>query len=315
MSRAALPGSRKNGWLSSLAAAGLALSVVSTAAWAQTDLSGSWAARNSSNILETGPGGLEPGPVDYPGVPLNPSGRAAALLANDLQLSEPERICSFYPPSYMLIGPFGLKIWNSTEPRNGTTVAWNVGGWEDRAPDIIWMDGRAHPSRFAAHEMPGFATGVWRDDVLVASFTHMRAGIARRNLIPLSDRSTMTLFFFRHGDELTLAGRIIDPTYLSQPYILTRTFELVNDVPLPSVGQPCTQTDEGVAEGQVVFYPPGQNPNIDYMRQNYGIPEQAALGGAETLYPQYRKYLKGAYVRPAKCVALQRGQCGEPRAR
>lgn len=301
--------------LAHLLGAGFALLAVNTSAFGQIDLSGNWAARNFSNILETGPGGLEPGPVDYPGVPLNPTGRAAALLANDLQLSEPERICSFYPPSYMLIGPFGLKIWDTTEPRNGTTVAWNVSGWEDRAPDTIWMDGRPHPSQYAAHEMSGFATGVWHDDVLVASFTHMRAGIARRNLIPLSDRAIMTLSFLRHAEELTLAGRIVDPVYLSQAYILTRTFELVSDPPPPSVGQPCTQTDEGVAEGKVVFYPPGQNPNLDYMKQHYGIPERAALGGAETMYPQYRKYLKGTYVRPAKCVPLQRGQCGEPRAR
>jgi hypothetical protein len=293
-----------------LAATGAALLAASAAA--QVDLSGSWAPRNYSNILENGPGGLEPGPVDYAGIPLNANGLAGALMTNDLQLSEPERICSFYPPSYLFFGPFGVKIWDTTEPRNGTTVAWNISGWEDRAPNTIWMDGRAPPSRFAAHEMAGFATGVWRDDVLVASFTHMRAGIARRNLAPLTDRATMTVFLFPHGDELTVTGRIVDPYHLSQPYILTRTFERMDGQPLPTVGQPCTQTDEGVAEGQVVFFPPGQNPNLNYMTQHYGIPLQATLGGAQTLYPQYRRYLKRTYVRPARCFAQQPGQCGGP---
>ena len=289
----------------------LGLIALSAPVVAQVDLSGSWSARNSSQALMDRPG-PEPGPVDYLGVPLNDSGRAAALMASDLQLSEPERICSFYPPSYMMLGPFGLRIWNQTEPRNGATVAWHIGGWEDLAPITIWMDGRAHPSAYAAHEMQGFATGVWQDDVLVASFSHMRAGIVRRNLAPLSDEATMTTWFLRHGDELTVTARIVDPVYLTQPYLLTRTFELVRTPPLPSVGQPCTESDEGVAEGAVPFYLPGKNPNMNYMTTRYGIPLAATLGGAQTMYPQYRKQLESKYVRPAKCIGNDPTDCGGP---
>lgn len=274
---------------------------------AQVDLSGSWAARNSTEALQNPPG-VEPGPVDYTGIPLSKYGRAAALLASDLQLSEPERICSFYPPSYLMLGPFGLKIWNQAEPRNGTTVAWHIGGWEDRAPMTIWMDGRPQPSKYAPHPMAGFAVGRWQDDILRVHVTHMRVGISRRNLAPLSDQHTMTVWFLRHGAELTIFARIVDPVYLTQPLLLTRTFVLARAPVFPSVGQPCTQTDEGVAEGAVPFYLPGKNPNVDYMTKHYGIPLDAILGGAETMFPQFHEKLRTQYVRPSKCTS----GCGGP---
>ena len=37
------------------------------------------------------------------------------------------------------------------------------------------------------------------------------------------------------------------------------------------------------------------------MTKRYGIPLVATLGGAETLYPEYRKRLQSQYQRPASC--------------
>jgi hypothetical protein len=34
----------------------------------------------------------------------------------------------------------------------------------------------------------------------------------------------------------------------------------------------------------------------------YHIPVEAVLGGAETMYPEFRKRLKDKYVAPEKCV-------------
>jgi hypothetical protein len=42
----------------------------------------------------------------------------------------------------------------------------------------------------------------------------------------------------------------------------------------------------------------------------YHIPQDAAMGGAETMYPEFRKKLKDRYVRPDKCT----NACGGPRA-
>ena len=53
---------------------------------------------------------------------------------------------------------------------------------------------------------------------------------------------------------------------------------------------------------------PEKNPFVDELTTLYGIPRDAVLGGAETMYPEYRKKLKDRFVRPEKCVR----NCGAP---
>jgi len=93
--------------------------------------------------------------------------------------------------------------------------------------------------------------------------------------------------FFRHGNLLTVTARIEDPIYLTEPYYLTRTFELSVRPPFQTVGQPCIQGDEGVREGEVPHFLPGENPFLNEVTKAYNIPAEAALGGAETMYPEY----------------------------
>jgi hypothetical protein len=50
----------------------------------------------------------------------------------------------------------------------------------------------------------------------------------------------------------------------------------------------------------VPHFLPGQNPFVDEMTKTWGIPVDAVKGGADTMYPDYRKKLKDTYVRPAK---------------
>ena len=85
------------------------------------------------------------------------------MIYSPSQISVPERMCSLYTPVYVMLGPFGLKVWNDTEARNGTTVSWKIGAWEDRAVITIWMDGRAHPSPYAPHEPPNVRAHPLRD--------------------------------------------------------------------------------------------------------------------------------------------------------
>lgn len=300
--------------LKKMIGAGVVFILLSVPALAQVDLSGSWVARQSDDALGNGPG-PEPTPVDFLGIPLNQFGQARALLRSPLELSEPEHVCSFYSPVYIMLGPFGLKIWNVTEDYNGTTIAWRIGGWEDLAPMTIWMDGRPHPSKYAPHERSGFTTGIWKDDVLTTYTTHMSAGVIRRNGAPSSDQTTMTMRFFRHNDILTITARIVDPVYLSEPYYLTRIFVLSAVPPLPSVGQPCIQDDEGVEEGSVPHLLPGKNSFVGEMTKLYNIPEDAVLGGAETMYPEYRKKMKDKYTIPQQCpqtLARNGKACGGP---
>jgi hypothetical protein len=290
-----------------ITAVAIFLATLTVPAYAQLDISGTWAARNYGDALSNQPG-PEPMPVDYLGIPFNEYGLARALSYSYSQFSMPDRACAFYPSTYLVIGPFGLKIWNETEPRNGSTIAWVIGGWEDLARITIWMDGRPHPSKTALHEMSGFTTGSWDGDVLTTHTTHLKAGILRRNGAPHSDQVTMTTRFFRHGDIMTVTARIDDPVYLTEPYYLTRTFQLSSVAPARTVGQPCTQVNEGVPEGAVPHYLPGQNPFLQEMTKTYHIPADAALGGVETTLPEYRKKIKDRYTVPERCPRA----CGGP---
>ena len=181
-------------------------------ALAQIDLSGSWQSKNHEDALERGAG---PNPGDFTGIPFNASGRAYALMNSQSQISMPERICAFYSQWHMMVGTFGVKIWNETDSVTGKTVAWVVGAWEDRAQMTIWMDGRPHPSANAPHSQAGFTTGVWDGDVLTATTTHMLTGYLRRNGVMTSDQATMITHFIRHGDMLTL-GSSEPPRLLEQ---------------------------------------------------------------------------------------------------
>ena len=270
---------------------------VALPALAEIDLSGSWAAKNHEDAMERGAG---PNPGDFTGIPFNDSGRAKALSYSQSLLSMPERICAFYTQWHMSIGPFSLKIWNESDPVTGRTTAWVVGGWETRGPMTIYMDGRPHPSKNDPHGQSGFTTGSWDGDVLTAVTTHMKTGYLRRNGVPISDQATITTHFLRHGDMITLATRMEDPIYLSEPYYLTRTFVMTPQLG-NSAGPPCIPGDEGVEAERVPHNLPGKNPLMDEMTKIYGIPREAALGGAETMYPAYRDKIKDKFVMPAKC--------------
>lgn len=269
----------------------LLLFAVRAPAVAQVDLSGSWVPRDSR-------GGNAPSAVDYSGIPINDEARIRALSYAPAQLAMLERQCQGWPPYYIVIGPFGLKIWPEMELVRGATISWTIGAWEDRLATTIWMDGRPHPSPNAPHERGGFTTGRWEGNTLVAYTTHMKAGALRRNGTPSSDQATMTTRFIRHGDLLTILAVIEDPIYLSEPWILTKNFQ-VSGSPVSPVGPPCTPAFEGVAGGGVVpHFLPEENPFVDELTDIFHVPREATLGGAETMYPEYRKRMKDEYVRP-----------------
>jgi hypothetical protein len=275
-------------------------------ALAEIDLSGSWTAKNHEDAMERGAG---PNPDDWAGLPFNDSGRAKALTFTQSVISMPERICWFQTQWHIAAGPFSLKIWNENDPLTGKIVAWVLGGWETRAPMTIWMDGRPHPSKNAPHDQTGFTTGTWDGDVLTAYTTHIKSGYIRRNGAASSDQATITTTFFRHGDMLTLALVMEDPTYLTEPYILTRSY-MSTPAPVATSGPPCIVGYEGVESGRVPHYLPGKNPFVEEMKRTYNIPKEASLGGAETMYPEFRDKIKDKFVIPAKCKI----NCGAPGA-
>jgi hypothetical protein len=264
-------------------------------AFAQAELVGSWAARNTEDISR------DSYPVDYVGLPLNSEGRTRALSYNEAQLSMIERQCEGWPPFYFVQGPFGLKIWSDTDPVKGSVISFTIGAWEDRAPITIWMDGRPHPSEHAEHTRGGFTTGRWEGDTLVATTTHIKAGFLRKNGPPSSDRATMTSRFWRHGDILTVLAVIDDPIYLAEPHIVTKSFQ-TSATPMSPIGPPCVSTFEGKRPGESVpHFAPEKNPFVDELTRLYHLPKEVVLGEPETLYPEYRKKIRTTYVPLEAC--------------
>ena len=231
-------------------------------------------------------------PVDYTAIPLNEAGRARALSYSESQLGMMERQCEGWPATYILTGPFGLKISSNFDPVKGSLVSYTIAGWEDKLPLVIWMDGRPLPSKYAAHTRTGFTTGRWEGTTLVTYTTHMQEGYLRKNGAPLSDRAAMTIRFIRHGSQLLLVGIIEDPIYLTEPMIWTRNFELT-PTELAAAPSPCIAAFEGTSlTAAVPHWLWGRKPDIDELTKQFGVPEEAVLGFPETLYPEYRQKMK-----------------------
>ena len=269
---------------------------------AQVDLTGTWQRVGQHD------NGAAREPVDLLGMPLSADGRAKALSYDIASLSATERQCQMYPPIYAIVGPFPLQFVMVPDPVTQKLLAWKILGWGDRDETMIWMDGRPHPSKYAEHTRGGFTTGTWEGTTLVAYTTHMKAGFIRKTGPPSSDQATLTSRFYRHGDILTVLAVIEDPIYLAEPEIVTKSFQL-SASPISPIGPPCVSTFEGRRLGESVpHYAPEKNPFVDELTKLFHIPREAVLGGADTLYPEYRKKIKDAYVRPEPCQK----DCGAP---
>jgi hypothetical protein len=225
-----------------------------------------------------------------------------------------ERQCLYYPPHYVVLGPQGVRLWPDLDQTSGRVIAWNISAAIDRAVIKIWMDGRPHPSENALHTLGGFTTGQWEGNTLNTFTTHFKEGYIRRNGAPSSDKATLSMHISRHGDLLTITGVVDDPVYLERPQVLSRTWQLDNTVNLNPVTNPCVPEPEVPTlngdGGRIPHYLPGENPFVNEMTRMYHIPVEAVMGGAETMFPEYRKKLKDAYVAPTVCTRYCCGWAG-----
>ena len=284
------------------------LLLVSVPAFAQIDLTGSWASRMYEDWMERGPGRDI---VDYTGLPLTDEGRAKALKWEQTVYTMVERQCLLLSPYVTAFEPQGLRIWSDTD--DGKVVAWKVGGTIEHAQITIWMDGRPHPSPNALSSFSGFSTGTWEGDTLTVSTTNLKAANLRRgNGSSSSDLATVTAHFTRHDDLLTVTTIQEDPIYLTEPWVVSRTWQLD---PRGNIQQfsPCfakTEISRLEDSGIVPHVLPGENTEVDFMTKTYHIPREAALGYAETTYPEYRKKLQAIYQPPTQCTRYCCGWLG-----
>ena len=280
--------------------AACALLALGAPASAQIDLTGSWDSRLHEDWMERCCG-RDLG--DYTGIALNDEARAKALSWDASLNSLRERQCLLFAPWTQQFQPGGIRIWSETDDA-GEVIAWKISGHAQRDIVTIWMDGRPHPSPHAFHDFSGFTTGKWEGDRLTAVTTHMKtAALRRSNGMPKSDLATLTAHLMRHDDLLTIVTIDEDPVYLAEPLIISRTFQLAprGDVPYWAQCHAVTEIPRLEGSGVVPHYLPGENPNRTFIADTYRIPQEAAMGYAETLYPEFRKKLRGTYKAPEAC--------------
>jgi hypothetical protein len=262
----------------------LAALLTSIPAFAQRDIVGEWDNRFDEDFLERIPG---PDIGDYLGLPINDAARLHADSWDASLLTLPEHQCKPHPSDYGIRGPAQMRVWKEVDTATQELIAYHTHIFWQAPERVIWMDGRAHPPDFYPHTWQGFSTGKWEGDVLTVTTTHLKMGWIRRNGVPRSENAVITEHWVRHGNYLTVATMVNDPAYLTETFPRTTDFVMNPDQKIPAY--PC----EAVVEverplGAVPHHLPGTNAFLNEFGQHYAVPLDAARGGAETMYPEYR---------------------------
>ncbi len=133
----------------------------------------------------------------------------------------------------------------------------------------------------------GFSLGEWHGDILTVTTTHIKKEFYRRSGAPSSDLTTLVEHYIRHGNLLSHVMIITDPVYLTEPFVQSEEFVLMD-----RGNQNWLYNCEYVMEvpmdkNKVPYYLPGQNPFIQDFAKKFGLPFDAVFGGAPTTYPDY----------------------------
>lgn len=280
--------------LGRLGVAAVALIAAAAPAHAQIDISGEWGSRLHEDLNDRMEG---PELGDYTGLPLNEAGRRKAQTWDAAILSSPEEQTKPHSAHYSMRGPgTNLRITKIFD-RQGRLIGYTIAGLYGRIDREIWLDGRDRPSSHAEHRWPGFSTGVVDKNKLIVTTTHMKAGFISRNGAPASAKATMTEYFVRHGDMLTLTSFIEDPAYLEEPFVRTSTWVLTPNLGIDNrLRFEATEEIAGRPKELVPAYPLGTR-HTEFAK-SMGLPLEATEGGAATLYPEFT----------ATMAALKRGE-------
>jgi hypothetical protein len=264
----------------------LAMLLVSAPAFAQVDFSGSWAPLYHEDLPDRIPG---PELGDYLGLPLNDAARLRADSYDADRISVvPEYQCRPHSSDYSMRGLANMRVDAIRDQVTQRVIAFHTRINFQEMERTIWLDGRAHPSEYAPHTWQGFSTGAWEDNMLDIYTTHLKESYLKRNGVPRSDKATFTEHWVRHGNYLTVATVVTDPVFMTEPLVRTQTWILD---PAQVIARDICETVSEVpkAADYVPNHLPGTNPFLHEVADWYGLPYEATRGGAETLYPEYRK--------------------------
>ena len=260
--------------------------VATTPVFAQVDFTGEWAPRFYEDQPERVAG---PELGDYLGLPITDAARMRADTWNAAIQTLPEWQCRPHSADYIWRGPSNLHIWKEVDPVTREITAFHA-EWLRSVDNIYYLDGRPHPSANAAHTWGGFATAKWEGNMLTVTVTHLKEGYIRRNGVPRSDLASVTEHWIRHGNWLTVVTIVNDLVYLTEPFIRSTDYELAEHQLVPPY--PCDVVEEvDRPKGVVPSFLPGSNPSLKEFAAARNLPFEATRGGAETMYPEYRKKL------------------------
>jgi len=269
---------------SSISAALCALVFWAVPAGAQLSITGEWAGRYHEDFDDRVPGDVN---GDFTGVPINDAARFYAETWDVRRVNVLEHQCQPYNLPHIYRGPLQFRIWEEKRPQTQEIIAYKIYIGTYMQSRTIWMDGRPHPSEYAPHTSMGFSTGEWFGDTLKVTTTHIKKEFYRRSGLPSSDQTQVEEYYVRHGNLMSQTMIITDPVYLSEPYVNSQEFELME-----RGNQNWLYNCEYVMEvpqprHQVPHYLPGENPFLEEWANTFGTPFDAIFSGAPSTYPEY----------------------------
>jgi hypothetical protein len=254
-----------------------------TPQYSRTDFSGLWGELVHEDSYERSGG---PPLGDYQGIPLNAAGRRKADSHDHSEWSLPEFQCRPHSAPYQWRALGSVRFWEEIDPVGRDLTAIHV-EYLRSLDRVIYMDGRPHPPEYAPYTWSGFSTGKWEGNTLVVTTDHIKGSYLRRNGASFSDKATMLEYLDRHADILTITMILTDPVWLEEPFIQTTNYLLATHSALTYY--PCTVSEENISTAVPHFLPDVK----EHLKDAAGwIPEEAARGGAETTYPDYRQKIK-----------------------
>lgn len=264
---------------------------------AQVSFVGDWAGRYHEDQPDRIPG-EEPG--DFSALPINDAARMFGDSWDVARHSVLEHQCAPYTLPYMFFGPNQFRIWEERHPDTQELVAIQMylGTYQQRR--TIWMDGRPHPPEYAPHTFMGFSTGEWNGDILTITTTHIKAGYFRRTGIPASDRVTVVEHWMRHGNVLSQVTIATDPVYLTEPYIRSQEFVLMERNNTNWLYNCEYAMEVPRDKNEVPHFLPGRNPWRGEFAAKHAMPEEGVRGGAHTLLPEWKPGAPPLPVDPRK---------------
>ena len=137
-------------------------------------------------------------------MPINDEARSRADTWDAQKWEMIEHECEPHPSDYAVRGPGSMKIYADIRQLDQKVMAWHTQLLWMLPQRTIYMDGRPHPSEYAAHTWQGFSTGEWVADMLKVNTTHMKGG--RSAEWPSPERSgNHGGIYIRHGSYFTVA--------------------------------------------------------------------------------------------------------------